>query len=300
MTPYVVEVHYRSRNIEGNRKLPDPFDPGFRKALRERIGQRQASVGDPWCIGYFVDNELNWQRGIGAAVLVAKAPPDQAAKMELLNDLRAKYGAIGALNGAWGTSHASWDALLECREEPDVSRAREDLTAFFDKMTATYFRVCREEVKAADADALYLGCRIHQEHPRVLQVAAEYCDVVSLNCYRYDVRMVNLPAGLDAPVIIGEWHFGALDRGPLHPGLRHVQDQSERAVLYRSYVRGALRHPLIVGVHWFQYGDEATTGRGDGENCQVGFVDVCDTPYPETVLASREVGRRMYEIRSEP
>jgi hypothetical protein len=150
-----------------------------------------------------------------------------------------------------------------------------------------------------DPDALYLGCRIHQENPRVLQVAAEHCDIVSLNCYRYDVRMVNLPAGLDVPVIIGEWHFGALDRGPLHPGLRHVQDQHERGLLYRSYVQGALSHPLIVGVHWFQYGDEATTGRGDGENCQVGFVDVCDTPYPETVHACREVGHAMYQHRLE-
>ncbi|NIM48980.1 MAG: beta-agarase, partial [Gemmatimonadales bacterium] len=73
-------------------------------------------------------------------------------------------------------------------------------------------------MKAADPDALYLGCRIHQEHPRVLRMAAKYCDVVSLNCYRYDVRMVSIPAELDVPVVVGEWHFGALDRGPLHPG----------------------------------------------------------------------------------
>ncbi len=296
-TPYVAEVHYRSRNIEGNHKLPDPFDPGFREAVRARIEERQESAGDPWCIGYFVDNELNWQRGIGAAVLVAKAPPDQAAKQELLKDLRAKYGTVDALNAAWGTRHASWDGFLECREETRAEKAHDDLAAFFDRMTETYFRVCREEVKAAAPNALYLGCRIHHEHPRVLQLAAEYCDVLSVNCYRYDVRMLRLPEDIDVPVVIGEWHFGALDRGPLHPGLRHVQDQSERAVLYKSYLRSALSHPLVVGTHWFQYGDQATTGRGDGENCQVGFVDVCDTPYPETVQACREVGYAMYEHR---
>jgi hypothetical protein len=298
-TPYVVEVHYRSRNIEGNDKLPDPFDPGFREALRERIGRRQESAGDPWCIGYFVDNELKWERDIASAVLVAKAPPDQAAKQELVKDLQAKYDTIDALNAAWGTDHGSWERFLECREAPDRHRAYDDLAAFFEKMAETYFRVCREEVKAADPNALYLGCRIHQEHPRVLRMAAKYCDVLSLNCYRYDIRMVSIPAELDVPAIIGEWHFGALDRGPLHPGLRHVQSQSERAVLYRSYVRSGLSHPLVVGVHWFQYGDQATTGRGDGENCQVGFVDICDTPYGETIGASRDTGREMYEIRSE-
>ncbi|NIM48979.1 MAG: beta-agarase, partial [Gemmatimonadales bacterium] len=89
------------RNIEGNDKLPDPFDRGFHEALRERIGRRRESAGDPWCIGYFVDNELKWGRDIAAAMLVAEAPPDQAAKQELAKQLRAKYDTIDALNAAW-------------------------------------------------------------------------------------------------------------------------------------------------------------------------------------------------------
>jgi len=69
--------------------------------------------------------------------------------------------------------------------------------------------------------------------------------------------------------------------------------------MYRSYVQGALRNPAIVGTHWFQYGDQATTGRGDGENYQIGFLDICDTPYPETIAACREVGYSMYAHRAE-
>ncbi len=38
-------------------------------------------------------------------------------------------------------------------------------------------------------------------------------------------------------------------------------------------------------------------GRGDGENYQIGFVDVCDRPYPEITRACHEVGERMYEVR---
>jgi hypothetical protein len=53
----------------------------------------------------------------------------------------------------------------------------------------------------------------------------------------------------------------------------------------------------VVGAHWFQYQDQATTGRGDGENYQIGLVDVCDRPYPETIRACREVGYRLYGIR---
>jgi hypothetical protein len=83
-----------------------------------------------------------------------------------------------------------------------------------------------------------------------------------------------------------------------HTGLRPVADQQARAAAYRNYVQGALRNRWIVGTHWFQFGDQATTGRGDGENYQIGFLDVCDTPYPETIAACREVGYQMYALRA--
>jgi hypothetical protein len=72
---------------------------------------------------------------------------------------------------------------------------------------------------------------------------------------------------------------------------------NHRAETYKNYVQGALANPYIVGTHWFQYKDQATTGRGDGENYQIGFVDICDTPYPETITAVRQVGYNMYEYR---
>ncbi len=81
-------------------------------------------------------------------------------------------------------------------------------------------------------------------------------------------------------------------------GLVPVSGQRERGAAYADYVEGALRNPLIVGTHWFQYGDQATTGRGDGENYQIGLIDVCDTPYGETIAAVRKVGYHMYTLRS--
>jgi agarase len=35
----------------------------------------------------------------------------------------------------------------------------------------------------------------------------------------------------------------------------------------------------------------------DEENYQIGFVDVSDTPYVETIAASREVGEKLYGER---
>ena len=45
--------------------------------------------------------------------------------------------------------------------------------------------------------------------------------------------------------------------------------------------------------------DESVTGRPlDEENYQIGFLDVADTPYDETVAACRDVGARLYAIRT--
>ena len=63
-------------------------------------------------------------------------------------------------------------------------------------------------------------------------------------------------------------------------------------------MKGALNNPQIVGTHWFQYSDQAFTGRGDGENYQIGFIDIGDRPYPEIVEAARKIGYRMYQERT--
>jgi hypothetical protein len=163
-TPYTVAIHYWSKQLEVpegfGAKLYDVFDPSFRQALRERFErERDGSAGDPWCIGYFVDNESRWGDEVALAVGALLSPASQAAKQVFVEDLKAKYDQIERLNAAWGTSHASWEALLECREAPDREKASEDLTVFCAKTAETYFRVVREELKRVAPNQLYLGCR---------------------------------------------------------------------------------------------------------------------------------------------
>ena len=303
-TPYTATVHSAARNLEGSEgywgKFVDVFDPSFPQGLRRAMAaQKDTTAGDPWCIGYFVGNELSWGDELSLAKATLASPPDQPAKQVFLADLKGKYGTIERLNEAWGTAHASWDAIRQAVTPPDPAKARDDLAAFDTKTAEQYFRTCREAVKEVDPEGLYLGCRFAWVNDRAVRAAAKYCDVVSFNRYEYSVAGFRLPEGVDMPVVIGEFHFGALDRGMFHTGLKPVATQQARAEAYRAYVGGALGNPWIVGTHWFQYGDQATTGRGDGENYQIGFLDVCDTPYPETIEACREVGYRMYRDRLE-
>lgn len=306
-TPYTDSVSsHGARLIEGSEgywgKFPDVFDPSFAAAVRQSAaGKAGQSAGDPWCLGFFSDNEMSWGEETSLALAALASPPDQPAKRELLADLRAKYGDIAKLNAAWGTDYASWEALLAGTARPDAAKAGEDLKAFYTKAAETYFRTVREALKAVAPHQLYLGCRFAWVNARAAAAAAKYCDVVSYNRYERSVAEFRNPDGADVPLLIGEFHFGALDRGLFHTGLVPVANQAERAAAYRAYVEGALRHPQFVGTHWFQYQDEPTTGRVyDEENYQIGFVDIADTPYPETVAASRAVGEGMYRLRLGP
>jgi hypothetical protein len=281
---------------------PDPFSPGFTNELHRSMQALKASgaAADPWCIGAFVDNEMGWGSGNSPSALareVLRLPADRPAKRAFVERLQKEYADIGALNAAWKTSFDTWESLLKQVESTEKWTCENDCAEFLTEFSERYFSTVRDALKAVAPELLYLGCRFAWGPDRVYRAASRYCDVVSLNLYRHTVCK-DLPEGCeDKPIIIGEYHFGAMDRGAFHTGLGIANDQAERAELYTNYVRSALAHPRCVGTHWFQWSDQPLTGRGDGENYPVGFVTVTDTPYPELTAAAREIGEAMYAER---
>lgn len=286
-------------------KFVDIFSPEFRSAIERSLLKNSETINDPWCIGYFVDNEITWGNDISLAVAALISPSVQPAKKILIADLKAKYGTIEKLNQAWNTSFSDWENLAENRRlltDDCLARARADLKVFYRKCVENYFRTIRDVLKKHAPHQLYAGCRFagRAENEVVVEVAGQYCDIVSYNVYNPDIANFKPTAAIDKPLIIGEFHFGALDRGLFSPGFNQVVDQNARAEAYRNYLTAVLRHPAFVGCHWFKYKDSPTTGRPlDGECHQIGFVDVADTPYTETIAASREIGAIMYDFRQQ-
>ena len=303
-TPYTERFEIHARPIAGHKggwwEFCDPFDPSFRAEARRMTEVYKAEIADPWCFGFFVDNEHHWGAAHTFGVSTLKSPADQPCKAVFRDRLKAKYGTVAKLNAAWGMSYKDWDDFLRVMKEPKSFKgAKADLEAFSSEIAENYFRIIREELKRANPGKLYLGCRWAGSAPAfTVKAAAKYCDVLSYNVYRKEMSGFKLPEGIDAPVMIGEFHFGALDRGPFCPGLILLRDQKHRAETYKEYVRTSLEHPQIVGVHWHQFSDQATSGRFDGENMQVGWTDVCDTPYWDTIEAVREIGAKIYKIRA--
>ena len=73
-------------------KFKDPFHPEFRANFHRQLLARKAELDDPWCIGFFVDNEISWGGPADLAMWTLQSPADQPAKIEMVKRLKAKYG----------------------------------------------------------------------------------------------------------------------------------------------------------------------------------------------------------------
>ena len=289
--------------------MHDPFDPQFAADAKSSLQPLIDKVkNDPYCLGYFVDNELSWggwgedggKYGLAHGALTAAV--GSPAKQAFVAQLKKKYSDIEDLNKAWGTSLGSWEKLDQPWEPTGKMNAamKTDFSAFVKAFALKYFTVIRDVLKQGDPNHLYLGCRFAWRTQDAVEAAAQVCDVVSFNIYNpsVDPKEWSFCKDLGKPCIIGEFHFGALDRGMFHTGLVSTTSQNERAQYYLNYVRSVADNPAFVGCHWFQYIDEPNTGRSyDGENYNIGFTDITDTPYPEMVAAARKVHAEVYKRR---
>jgi len=301
-TPYVGSIWIKETpKIEGSDgfwgKFHDVYDPAFRIAVKNSIVSQKEGANDPWCIGYFVDNELSWGLPGSLSLGALKSPASQSAKIEFVKHLKKKYETIKSINSAWKTNYNSWDDLLKSTTPPETINNK-DLVVFYDEIADTYFRIINEELKKVAPNQNYLGCRFAwANNDIVLSAASKYLDIMSFNKYEYSIENFKLPENVDKPVMIGEFHFGALDQGSFHVGIKKAKNQKVRGQMYQNYIQGALRHRNIVGAHWFQYIDEPNTGRFDGENYNVGFVDICDNPFEDLIDKVKETTYSMYDYR---
>lgn len=307
--PYSVTVWSPRIGIEGAeghwRTFPDPFSKEWNDGFTEAMDRhRTTSAVDPYCLGYYVDNELTFNNDIYLAEGTLKSPADQPAKLAFRDHLKKKYRSIAKLNRSWQTDYSSFEAFLVSTVVP--TNIESDLREFNFILTRQYLKSCRDHIKQAAPNKMYMGARWdfhlypHEDSTKtwMLKIAGDYCDLLSFNRYRYSCKELVPPEGVDLPILISEWHIGTLDRGMLHTGLRGAISLDHQQKMYKYYVNQALENPYIVGTHWFQYGEQALTGRGDGENYRIGLVDALDQPYYTFIKAIREIGYNLYKIRT--
>jgi len=167
-------------------------------------------------------------------------------------------------------------------------------------MVREYVKTPCSEVKKIDRNHLNLGLRYAWISSDLCYEAGTDFDVFSINSYANpapDPAMIKeITRRSGKPVIIGEFHFGAVDRGLPATGIQGAESQAARGDAYRYYVEQTVALPEIIGVHYFQWLDQPVTGRFDGEDYNIGFLDICNKPYEELVKAAKETHERMYQV----
>ena len=179
------------------------------------------------------------------------------------------------------------------------NEAMADLREFSGVMVERYFQALSKACRQVDSKHLNLGMR-WQGIPKDWAVPGmKSFDVFSLNCYQDKLprdTAEKIASLLKMPVLVGEWHFGALDAGLPASGIGHLKNQAERAKAYRVYLEDAAADPYCVGVHWFTLYDQSAIGRFDGENYNIGFLDVCNRAYDELGRGAIASHERMYQV----
>jgi hypothetical protein len=254
----------------GQMGMPDIYDPGYKelvdKAAREQCAPRK---DDPFLLGYFIGNEPAW--------------PNR--ELELVNVI---------LQGDKTPVQNELKRYLEGGDTPEKRKA------FIYETYAKFINIVNTAIRKYDPNHLNLGLRFGGSASDEIIKASKGFDVFSFNNYGYTVNMNTVKRIYDLtglPMIIGEFHFGVPGRG-LAPGLAQTVNQEERGIAYSYYVENAAASPDIIGTHWFQWVDQPSTGRNDGENYNIGFVDVTDQPYYDLVNAARQSFAKLFKIHS--
>ena len=311
--PYTV-VMYMSGADWVSGYVPDYWSQDFYNRVADQAQTCAALADDPQLIGYFMDNEMrwgpDWRKFKTLMVDYMRLPADAPGKAVLVNWFIERYqGNLLDFNRVYGYGLHSWDDLYRSRAIAPLPKNREqadDHEAWTGVVADHFFQVTTDAIREADPNHLILGTRfVSWLTPTiVLEAAAPYLDVVSVNHYLVWPPIQWLAFGLDPwfryvnvddmlaefyeitgkPVLVSEFSFRGLDAAPpstFPPNwlFMTARDQAQRTEWFTMFAIQCTHSEYVIGYHWFAYMDEPEEGRFDGENSNFGIVDEMDVPY---------------------
>ncbi len=276
----------------------DPFDPAHEESTYRIARELTAPYrNQPGLLGYFTDNEVGWWNA-PLFLWYLKEPWQNNTKQKLWQELYSTY------NGDWekllkdfmpAAGISSFDDLkaggARLRLRPG-GQGIHFINYFTGLCARRYYKLVHDSLRLAHPGALILGDRLPLYYNQsAVRAMADFVDVVSTN-YNIPVEdgwvapyyFEGLTKLAGKPILISEFFFCARENrsGNRNNGhLLTVQTQAERARGAAAAVRNFARFPSVVGSHWFQMYDEPTGGRGDGEDYNMGLIDIYNKPYAE-------------------
>lgn len=300
--------------------MPNPFHPRFGEWVKRRfLSQVGSEISNPYFVGYFCDNELQWlgtshnPDGSGLFDDVMAKKPAHSARKALVKFLAERYrNDIGAFNREWKLNLKNFDEISSLKKLPHRTPAQRLVKQDFLSLVGdTYFSTIRQAIRELDSHHMFLGCRfagMGYSHERVWKSVGKYCDIVTLNMYpmedsyrnKFYAKDWSLMSALEwvhrlsrRPLMITEWAFLGLDSGlPCQYGAgQRFATQKERAAATEHFLRTTMSMPYMVGLNWYKHGDDPKLGvrRNFPEDSNYGLVNEKNEPYVELTDAFRRV-----------
>jgi len=320
--PYCVSLHLAAGN---GHRLIDVWDPAYAERVGKALSEQAEGVSpnDPLLIGYFLDNEVPWYGEAGWPTggkslleMYLKLPEEAPGRREAMAFMAGKAGEpadgnIGEASPAGEKKVGQGGPAGKLSFEAGMALMGKPGTAdeFAGLVAARFMETAVSAVRKRDPNHLILGMRFANGAPdAVVRAVGAKTDVLTLNWYvksgSPDPNFVDRFYLLSGkPVMITEYSYRAMEN---RTGTRNsrgadvtVQTQADRAIRYRRYVETLGALPEVVGFHWFQYSDQPTAGRFDGEDCNYGLVDHNDEPYEELLAAMRDLNGRIVKLHGE-
>jgi len=237
------------------------FDPEFADVVDVMAKNVEKYKDDANLYGYFIDNELPFQRSnLDTYLAMPKDDPGyKAAK-------------------AWMDAH---HAVLS----NDKLRAE-----FLGYEADLYFRITSSALRKHDPNHMVLGSRFTEPEyrlPELFEAAGKYCDVISVNFYTHwtppSDAMVMWEAAAKKPFLITEFYTKAVDSGMANvTGAGWlVHTQADRGAAYQNVTLQLLENKGNVGWQFFRYQDNDptdTANKWDDSNID-GNKGIVDSKY---------------------
>lgn len=293
------------------------FHPDFKRyCIKKAAVICAANKHDPWLIGYFLDNELEWHSWTGGGLFADTFSKDEndPAKQALVQLFEQTFITTQEFNKHWSPRISSFADIKKMRTPltPRTEKARAAITAYVRLAAERYFYITTQAIRTYDPNHLILGCRFAGQAPDIWDIAGRYCDAISVNCYRtidldtgqfsdgFENELRNWYAQTKKPLIITEWSFPALDTGlPCRHGAgQRVATQKEKAFAFIVFQKYIFSCPFIIGSNYFMWADQPALGISKifPEDSNYGLVNEHDEPYALLTEAASKLHPLVYEI----
>ncbi len=295
-----------------------PLLPDFESTIlanlriaRDKIKHRRG------ILGVFLDNEMPWYGKSGwddipTYTLLEQAfelPASDIRRIKALEFLKARHETPAALSAAYLRTVERFEDisapyLMGC-SSPAVMADREAFTA---TLAERFYETTTRIVRAEMPGILILGTRIPGNAPdAVIRACGKYCDVMSLNQYifgnRADVNTLTRFWVLGGkPIMHTEFSWRARQNTSGNPNSRGagaiLETQADRAASYAALVTDIATVPYVIASHWFEFSDQSSQGRFDGEDSNYGIVDIHNNPYTELLAAMKSANAQVHALHA--